>query len=228
MTPRAATLISRTLIGLSLVMIATAVMVSRATLSRADTTQIVVVPSALASRIADSAAVLQRDPTAATDPALADAPQVMRYELDRVAAHERLSTTANSAGAILILAVSLMWMGTGSVIVSRQPRNLAGWVFLGLGFLVVVEGLSQILVFSALKATRRSHPLRPGPSQANTRSTPSRSCPSYGCCSPMVIRPPHGGAGLFAASSSPSGSPCSPTWSPQARSTTTSTWGSCT
>ncbi len=152
MTPRAATLISRTLIGLSLVMIATAVMVSRTTLSRADTTQIVVVPSDLASRIADSAAVLQRDPTAATDPALADAPQVMRHELDRVAAHERLSTTANSPGAILILAVSLMWMGTGSVIVSRQPRNLAGWVFLGLGFLVVVEGLSQILVFSALKA----------------------------------------------------------------------------
>ncbi len=87
MTPRAATLISRTLIGLSLVMIATAVMVSRTTLSRADTTQIVVVPSDLASRIADSAAVLQRDPTAPTDPALADAPQVMRHELDRVAAH---------------------------------------------------------------------------------------------------------------------------------------------
>jgi signal transduction histidine kinase len=38
------------------------------------------------------------------------------------------------------------------VIVSRQPRNLAGWVFLALGFLIVVEGLSQIMVFAALRA----------------------------------------------------------------------------
>jgi signal transduction histidine kinase len=43
-------------------------------------------------------------------------------------------------------------MGTGSVIVSRQPRNLAGWVFLALGFLIVLEGLSQIMVFAGFRA----------------------------------------------------------------------------
>jgi signal transduction histidine kinase len=62
------------------------------------------------------------------------------------------STTANSPGAGVVLVVSLLWMGTGSVIVSRQPRNVAGWVFLALGFLIVLEGLSQIMVFAAFRA----------------------------------------------------------------------------
>jgi signal transduction histidine kinase len=152
MTPRTATLISRTVIGLGLVMIGIAVFVSRNTTSRADPREIVVVPQALTTRVADAATALRNDPSAVTDPALADAPAVVRNEQDRVAAGKKLTTTANSPGAVVVLVVSLLWMGTGSVIVSRQPRNLAGWVFLGLGFLIVVEGLSQILVFAALRA----------------------------------------------------------------------------
>jgi signal transduction histidine kinase len=61
-------------------------------------------------------------------------------------------TTAHSPGAFVIFLVSLLWMGTGSVIVSRQPRNVAGWVFLVLGFLVALEGMSQVLVFASLRA----------------------------------------------------------------------------
>ena len=152
MTPRAATLISRTLIGLGLVMIALAVFVSRTTFSRADPHEIVVIPQALEPRVLAAADALRRDPRAPTDPALADAPEVMVHEQDRVAHGERLTTTANSPGAGVVLVVSLLWMGTGSVIVSRQPRNLAGWVFLALGFLIVLEGLSQIMVFAALRA----------------------------------------------------------------------------
>ena len=152
MTQRTARLISRAVIGLGLVMIAIAVSVSRTTASRADPTEIVVIPQTLTSRVVDAATALRHDPSAVTDPSLADAPAVMKNEQDRVAAGRKLTTTANSPGAIVVLVVSLLWMGTGSIIVSRQPRNLAGWVFLGLGFLILVEGLSQILVFAALRA----------------------------------------------------------------------------
>src|SRR5439155_15432592 len=55
-------------------------------------------------------------------------------------------------GAVFIVVVSVAWMGTGSLIVGRQHRNVAGWVFLGLGFLVVVVGFCQVMVFAALKA----------------------------------------------------------------------------
>ena len=151
MTPRTATVISRVVIGLGLVMIAIAVFVSRTTTSRADTREIVVVPAELRSRLAEEATALRNDPNAATDPSLADAPEVLLNEQDRVAQGKELTTTSNSPGAAVVLVVSLLWMGTGSVIVSRQPRNVAGWVFLGLGFLIVVEGLSQILVFAAFK-----------------------------------------------------------------------------
>ena len=151
MTPRTATVISRVVIGLGLVMIAIAVFVSRTTVSRADTREIVVVPAELRSRLAEEATALRNDPKAATDPSLADAPEVLLNDQDRVAHGDELTTTANSPGAAVVLVVSLLWMGTGSVIVSRQPRNVAGWVFLGLGFLIVVEGLSQILVFAAFK-----------------------------------------------------------------------------
>src|SRR5438093_1541255 len=152
MTPRTATVISRVVIGLGLVMIAVAVFVSRTTVSRADPREIVVVPAELRSRLAEEATALRNDPNAATDPSLADAPEVLLNDQDRVAHGDELTTTANSPGAAMVLVVSLLWMGTGSVIVSRQPRNLAGWVFLALGFLIVLEGLSQIMVFAALKA----------------------------------------------------------------------------
>jgi signal transduction histidine kinase len=152
MTPRTARLISRIVIGIGLVMIAISVVVSRTTASRADPSEIVVVPQELTSRVLAAADALRQDENAATDPDLADAPEVMEHELDRVAEHQRLTTTANSPGAFVILLVSLLWMGTGSVIVSRQPRNVAGWVFLGLGFLVVLEGMSQIMIFAALRA----------------------------------------------------------------------------
>ena len=152
MTPRAAKVISWFVIGVGLVMIAISVVVNRTTSSRADPHQIVIVPQELTPRVLAAADTLRRDPDAMTDPDLADAPEVMVHEQDRAANGRELTTTANSPGALVVLFVSLLWMGTGSVIVSRQPRNVAGWVFLALGFLVVVEGMSQIFVFAALRA----------------------------------------------------------------------------
>jgi len=151
-TPRTAKLLSRVVIGVGLVMIAIAIVTSRMTASRADPHGIVVVPQDLTSRVVAAADALRKDPDASTDPALADAPDVMIHEQDRVAQGAELTTSANGPGAGVVLAVSLLWMVTGTVIVSRQPRNVAGWVFLALGFLIVVEGLSQILVFAALRA----------------------------------------------------------------------------
>jgi signal transduction histidine kinase len=152
MTPRAATWTSRAVVVLGLVLIAIAVVVSRTTASRIDPHEIVVVPQDLSARVVAAADALRQDPKASTDPALADAPDVMIHEQDRVAQGAELTTSANGPGAGVVLAVSLLWMGTGTVIVSRQPRNIAGWVFLALGFLIVVEGLSQILVFAAVRA----------------------------------------------------------------------------
>jgi signal transduction histidine kinase len=152
MTPRTAKRISWCVIGLGLVMIAISIVVSQTTSSRADPHQIVVVPQELTPRVLAAADALRRDPDADTDTDLADAPEVMVHEQDRVSQGQELTTTANSPGALVVLFVSLLWMGTGSVILSRQPRNLAGWVFLALGFLVVVEGMSQILVFASIRA----------------------------------------------------------------------------
>jgi len=152
MKPQTAKRISWIVIGLALVMIVITVTVSRTTASRADPSEIVVIPSDLTARVVDAADALRRDPDATTDPALADAPDVMLDEQGRAAGGTALTTFADSPGGLIVLLVSLLWMGTGSVIVSRQPRNVAGWVFLGLGFLIVVEGFSQIMVFSALRA----------------------------------------------------------------------------
>jgi signal transduction histidine kinase len=152
MTPRVAKVLSWIVIGLGLVMIVIAVLVSRTTAPRADPHEIVVVPQELTARVLAAADAFRTDPDAETDPDLADAPEVMVHEQDRVAEGRQLTTTANSPGALVVLLVSLLWMGTGSVIVSRQPRNVAGWVFLALGFLVVVEGMSQIFVFASIRA----------------------------------------------------------------------------
>jgi signal transduction histidine kinase len=152
MTPSTAKRISWFVIGVGLVMIAISIVVSRTTASRADPYQIVVVPPELTPRVLAAADALRADPDAATDPDLADAPDAMLHEQDRVAEGKELTTTANSPGAFVIFLVSLLWMGTGSVIVSRQPRNVAGWVFLVLGFLVALEGMSQVLVFASLRA----------------------------------------------------------------------------
>ena len=152
MTPRTAKWISWFVIGVGVVMIAISIVVSRTTASRADPYQIVVVPPELTSRVLAAADALRADPDADTDPALADAPDAMLHEQDRVAEGKELTTTANSPGAFVIFLVSLLWMGTGSVIVSRQPRNVAGWVFLVLGILVALEGMSQVLVFASLRA----------------------------------------------------------------------------
>ena len=152
MKPETAKRISWVVIGLGLVMIAISVVVSRTTASRADPSQIVVVPEELTPRVLAAANALRADPDASTDPDLADAPDVMVHEQDRVAAGNQLTTTAESPGGLVILLVALLWMGTGSVIVSRQPRNVAGWVFLILGLLITVEGMSQILVFAATRA----------------------------------------------------------------------------
>jgi signal transduction histidine kinase len=140
------------MIGLALVMLAVGAVVSVTTSPRADPYRIVVVPEDLAARITADAAALQRDPDATTDPALADAPTVMREKLEAIARGVKLDAGANGPGILIFAVVCLLWMGTGSVIVSRQPRNGAGWVFLTLGVLIVVAGLSQVLVFAALKS----------------------------------------------------------------------------
>ena len=60
MTPGTATLISRVVIGLGLVMIAIAVFVSRTTFSRADPQAIVVIPQALEPRVLAAAESIRR------------------------------------------------------------------------------------------------------------------------------------------------------------------------
>jgi signal transduction histidine kinase len=152
MTPRTASLVSRSLIGIALLMIVIWFGVSRSAFSRADTHEIVVAPSAVASQVAEAAAALRRDPGAQTDPALADAPQVMLDKQNEVAKGDPLAPATASFGAFFILVVSVTWMATGSLIVRRQPHNAAGWVFLGLGFLAIVVALGQTLVYAAIKA----------------------------------------------------------------------------
>ena len=52
----------------------------------------------------------------------------------------------STVGLVLLLLACLAWMGVGVLIISRQPRNWAGWIFLVVGSVMPLTMLVQVLV----------------------------------------------------------------------------------
>jgi signal transduction histidine kinase len=73
----------------------------------------------------------------------------IREEVEaRIAAGERVvdDDSGLGAGILLVVALCFGWMAVGSMIVSRQPSNWAGWTFLAIGATLPLLTLAQTLV----------------------------------------------------------------------------------
>jgi signal transduction histidine kinase len=77
--------------------------------------------------------------------------------IDRlIARHATHVATAPTIGNVVAIALALVWMGTGALIVSRQGRNLAGWIFVSIGFGWICEAFGGAITTWALYG---AHPL---------------------------------------------------------------------
>src|SRR5438552_134635 len=136
MSPRAAKVLSRSIIALAVVL-------------------------AVASFAATLAAT--RHPVTAPlvvgDPNIADGPAVLASIQQEIADGTAGLTTGVDVGNIIGLVVALVWLSTGSLIVARQPKNLAGWLFVAIGIAWVCEAAGLALVAWSLM-TGSDLPLR--------------------------------------------------------------------
>ncbi|MGZ4148753.1 MAG: hypothetical protein ACXVQJ_01805, partial [Actinomycetota bacterium] len=76
--------------------------------------------------------------------------------IDRLIARDATHVaTAPTLGNVLAIFLALLWMGTGALIVSRQGRNLAGWVFISIGFGWICEAFGAAVTTWALYGAHR-------------------------------------------------------------------------
>jgi signal transduction histidine kinase len=163
MSRRAARILSRASFVLAVAMIAATGLIAFTTYTDAEPGIIVVVPAEREERIAEAAAELdpRRDCAAdMTTPDLAEAPGVYCDLIDRRARGEELKPAGPlSIEALVLIAIALLWMATGGAITSRQPRNIAGWVFQLVGLSLALELFALGLVFHGVKGDPGSVPL---------------------------------------------------------------------
>ena len=88
-------------------------------------------------------------PIVVGDVRVADGAQVYQHIQEQIAAHALSHPTVFNAGTVLAAALALLWCVTGSLIVSRQPRNLAGWLFITMGLAWALGGLGVALTLWA-------------------------------------------------------------------------------
>ncbi len=118
MSPRAARRISRGIVVASIAMIAIDVVLLTALENRPSQPKILVVGDPSAPGMAEVRAEIEG-----------------RLARGEILAEERLEP-------VLFGALALLWAVTGSLIVSRQPRNLAGWILCLTGASVPLNGLA--------------------------------------------------------------------------------------
>lgn len=170
MSPRTAKIVSRSILGVAALMIVATGVVTLMTFDDAAPGQLLVIPADRAPAVEHEAAffvtgrsgldgdcVRQRG-APEPDPALGDAPAVYCDLQARRAQGDDLTPDAINLGSMVGLAVLLLWLATGSLIVTRQPGNAAGWIFHVLGFSMVVELVAGSWVFIGTKAAPGSVP----------------------------------------------------------------------
>ena len=98
--------------------------------------------------------------TVVGDPTIADGPTVLN-EMERDAAARPIGvTTAPSAGNVAALVLMIVWIVTGILILTRQPGNRAGWVFLAIGVAWLASALAVALVTWDVRTRPGAIPLR--------------------------------------------------------------------
>ncbi len=139
MSPTTARTIAGAVVGLSLVAVVASIPVGLAARQRIGPGEIVVVGDLSTPRMQGTLRELRRE-RAGGDPLEA-------------------STGAYNPGFAVLILLLLMWLGVGFLIVWRQPRNWAGWIFLITGAPFPLLTLGQALVIHGLKADPGSVPL---------------------------------------------------------------------
>jgi len=136
-SPSTAKRLSRTIIGVALAMSAISLIVGTAAFKHQEPGRIVIVGDAL----------------------VGDGRAVQRDLIERQNDGETFEVGTDDTLAVIALVVGLLWMVTGSLIVSRQPRNTAGWIFLAIGVALPVGSLAGTLVVTGVKTHPGSVPL---------------------------------------------------------------------
>ena len=160
MSGRTARVAAGSIIAIAVVMAVASVVVAATTLPRQRSGQIVVVPAERTDTIRAAGGAL--DPTrdcegnVRTSPTLGDAPKVF-CELD-VQRRSGESFDLGWGNAVIGIVVGFLWLGTGALIVSRQARNTAGWIFMVIGFFFVVEWSSLPFLIKGIKVDPGSVP----------------------------------------------------------------------
>jgi signal transduction histidine kinase len=91
-------------------------------------------------------------------PSEGDAPAVLADLQDRGAHGDTFVQDASVLFLVIFAGVSLAWLVTGSMIVSRQPKNASGWIFSAIGLVVALNLLPQVLVVKGAKVDPGSVP----------------------------------------------------------------------
>ena len=98
--------------------------------------------------------------TVVGDPTIADGPQVLR-EMERDAAANPIGVpTSPSVGNVAALVLMVVWIVTGIMILTRQPGNRAGWVFVAIGVAWIASTLAVALVTWDVRTRPGAIPLR--------------------------------------------------------------------
>jgi signal transduction histidine kinase len=136
-SPATAKRLSRGIIGVALAMIAISLIVGAASFRHQQPGRIFIVG----------------------DATVGDGPLVHQALVERQTEGETFAVEAVNPQVVIALVVGLLWMVTGSLIVSRQPRNTAGWIFLAIGVALPVGGMANTLAVTGVKTDPGSVPL---------------------------------------------------------------------
>jgi signal transduction histidine kinase len=162
-TARTVARITHGIVAAAMTALAIGMGIALVTYPRADPHTFVVVPQELRGDVEAAVAALREDPGAPIeDPAVAEAAMFVKETRDEIAATGRaLVPDINVVAGVGVAAVIALWLGTGSVIVGRQPGNLAGWMFLALGTCFAANFTTNVLVFAGLRGGASWIPLMP-------------------------------------------------------------------
>ena len=160
MSGRIARVVAGSILGLAVGMAVSSVVVAATTFSRQRPGQIVVVPAEQTDeiRVAGGALDPSRDcqGDVRTSRTLGDAPKVYcELEVER---DSGITFDASWGNAIIGVVVGFLWLATGALIVSRQARNTAGWIFMVIGFFFIVEWASLPFLIKGIKVDPGSVP----------------------------------------------------------------------
>ena len=137
MSPATAKHVSRGIIGLALAMIVISLVVGAVSFKHQEPGRIFIVG----------------------DATVGDGPRVNKTLIERQTQGDTFAVGDVNPQVVIALVVGLLWMITGSLVVSRQPRNTAGWIFLAIGFALPLGSLAYTLTVAGVKTSPGSMPL---------------------------------------------------------------------